>query len=76
MKSKSSLISSILWAVFFIGILEIMYVLIGNKDISNYFILFGLLCVTIIITSIKTYQPRVGYYHEITPYLIHPLFLL
>ncbi|KKP69325.1 hypothetical protein A2X44_04205 [candidate division CPR3 bacterium GWF2_35_18] len=76
MKNKTSIISSILWAVFFIGILEVMFILIENKDINNFFILSGLLCLTVIITSIRTYQPRIGYYHEIAPYLIHPLFLL
>lgn len=74
-KSKISFISSILWAVFFIGILEIMYAFIEEKSIRDFFILSGLLGLTIIITSFKTFQPRVGYYHEIVPYFIHPVFL-
>ena len=74
-KNIAHLFSSILWSVFLIGIMEIMYYFIIINDLANYFILSFLLGTTIVITAVKTFHPRVGYYHELLPYLIHPVFL-
>lgn len=68
-------LTSICWVIFYIGILEVMIYLLGETDILNFFLLALLLFFTVIITSLQTFRPRVGYYHELTPYLIHPIFL-
>lgn len=78
MKSNSNFtttLSSILWALFLMGLMEIMAFFIHSEDLLNFFIIATFLGLTVIITAFKTFQPQVGYYHELTPYFVHPLFL-
>lgn len=74
-KSTSNYLASIFWGIFLIGLMEILFYLIGQKESVSFFIVASMLAVMIITTAVKTFQPKVGYYHEMLPYLIHPVFL-
>ncbi len=75
MSKKTTWLGTILWAVFLIGMLEIIFFLKLDDNLIEMGLISLLLFGSIMITSVKTYQPKIGYYHELLPYLIHPLFL-
>ena len=75
-KSNTTWLSSLLWGIFALGIMESMFIFLFRGDYLTFFSLGTLLGISMIVSAIKTYQPKIGYYHEIAPYLIHPVFLL